>query len=102
MQVYIQLISKLARPIFAYLPKDMVNNLPPGTILQVVLPLYRIPEAGAYWYGTYYKHYQIKLKMVQSTYNPYLMVTNNGEAGPFGVISLQMDNILFLGNEEFI
>jgi len=30
------------------------------------------------------------------------MVTNNSEVGPFGVVGLQTDDTLFLGDEEFI
>ena len=40
--------------------------------------------------------------MVQSTYNPCLMVTNNSGTGPFRVVSLQTNNTLFLGNKEFV
>ena len=47
-QAYVQSTSKLARPIFTRPPRDMVSDLPPGTILQVVLLLYGIPEAGAH------------------------------------------------------
>ncbi len=80
----------------------MVNNLLLRTILQVVLLLYGILEVGAYWYRTYYKHHQVKLNIVQSTYDPYLIATNNGKTGPFRVVSLQIDDILFLGDKEFV
>ena len=54
-QAYIQSTSKLSRPVFAYPPKDMQNDLPPGVIFKVILPLYGIPEAGTHWFSTYHK-----------------------------------------------
>ena len=36
--------------------------------------------------------------MVTSSYNPCLLIT---EKETFGVINMQIDNILFLGSEEF-
>jgi hypothetical protein len=34
-----------------------------GIILKVVRPLYSIPEAGNYWFKTYYNHYIKELNM---------------------------------------
>jgi hypothetical protein len=61
-------------------------------------PLYRIPEAGTHWWATYYRHHKEKLSMVTSTYNPCLLITTEK---PFGVVSMQTDDTLFLGSEEF-
>jgi hypothetical protein len=36
--------------------------------------------------------------MVTSTYDPYLLIITEE---PFGVISMQTDDTLFLGSEEF-
>jgi hypothetical protein len=36
--------------------------------------------------------------MVTLTYNPCLLITTNQT---FGIISMQIDNTLFLGSEEF-
>jgi hypothetical protein len=57
-----------------------------------------VPEARNYWFKTYYQHYVSKLKMEQSTYNPYLLYTLlNG----LGIIRLQTDNTLFLVDRTF-
>jgi hypothetical protein len=61
-------------------------------------PLYGIPEAGTHWWATYYKHHKEKLLMVTSTYDPCLLITTNQT---FGIISMQIDDTLFLGSEEF-
>ena len=86
-QAYPQSTSRLNRRIYAYPPKEIVNELPKGTVFWVVIPLYGIPEAGAHWYGTYEKHYRVKLEMEQSTYDPCLMVTKDPHS-PFGVVGL--------------
>src|SRR6266568_5543934 len=70
-----------------------------GTILKVVRPLYSIPEAGNYWFKTYYNHYIKELNINQSTYDPYLLYLNNPIN--FRIISLQTDNTLLLANLVF-
>src|SRR5450756_1280130 len=64
----------------------------------VVKPLYSIAEAGTYWWATYSRYYKEKLGMVISTYNPYLMVTDNG---PLGIVGMQTDDTIILGDEIF-
>lgn len=100
-QAYPQSTSKLNRLIYAHPPRDIVDELPPGTVFWVVIPLYGIPEAGAHWYGTYEKHHRHKLGMEQSTYDPCLMVTKNPQ-GPFGIVGLQTDDTLFVGDRQFV
>lgn len=100
-QAYPQSTSKLNRLIYAHPPKDMVAELPLGTVFWVVIPLYGIPEAGAHWYSTYEKHHRVKLGMEQSTYDPCLMVTKNPK-GPFGIVGLQTDDTLFIGDSQFV
>jgi hypothetical protein len=62
-------------------------------------PLYGIPEVGTHWWAIYYNHYKEKLSIIISTYNPCLLIITKKET--FGVISMQIDNTLFLGSEEF-
>jgi hypothetical protein len=100
-QAYPQSTSKLNRLIYARPPKEIVAELPPGTVFWVVIPLYGIPEAGAHWYGTYEKHHRIKLGMGQSTFDPCLMVTQDPQ-GPFGIVGLQTDDTLFIGDPQFM
>jgi hypothetical protein len=100
-QAYPQSTSRLNRKIYAYPPKEIVDELPKETVFWVVIPLYGIPEAGAHWYGTYEKHHRVKLGIEQSTYDPCLMVTKDPQ-GPFGVVGLQTDDTLFVGDCRFV
>jgi len=70
-----------------------------NTIIKVIKPLYGIPKAGNYWFLTYHLYYTEKLKIKESTYNPYLLYTH--EAG-VGIIGLQTNNTLFIRNKEFV
>ena len=62
----------------------------------------RPAEVATHWWATYYKHHREKLSMVTSTFDPCLLITNssaNGDA--FGVVGLQTDDTLILGNAAF-
>jgi hypothetical protein len=65
----------------------------------VIRPLYRIAEAGTYWWATYSKYYKDKLFMAISTYDPCLLITiiENG----FGIVGIQTDDIIILADEPF-
>jgi hypothetical protein len=89
----------LNRLILANLPNEMCHQYPPGTIIIVRKPLYRIPEAGTHWWATYYKHHKEKLRITTLSYNPCLLITTKKEA--FGVVGIQTDNTLFLASDEF-
>ena len=67
----------------------------------VVILLYGILEAGAYWYSTYEKHHRLKLGIEQSTYDPCLMITKDLK-GPFSIVGLQTNNTLFVRDRQFI
>jgi len=60
-QAYTQLDDPLQRTIIAELPSQLKDSYPVGTVMVVVKPLYRIAEAGAYWWSTYFKHHIEKL-----------------------------------------
>jgi hypothetical protein len=79
----------------------MQSQYPPNTIIIMQKLLYGILEAGTHWWATYYKHHKEKLAMVTSSYDPCLLITTKKEKEIFGVISIQTDNTLFLGSEEF-
>jgi hypothetical protein len=70
-------------------------------IFKVVKPLYGIPEAGTHWFRTYYRHHQVKLGMEPSTYDPCFLITRD-QSGPFGIVGLQTDDTLFIGDDKFI
>jgi hypothetical protein len=73
---------------------DINNTL----VLRVVKPLYSIPKASNYWFKTYHSHHINKLSINQLTYNPCLLYSN----APFGIVGLQTDNTLFLGDTTFV
>ena len=79
----------------------MIGELPPNVIFKVIKPLYGIPEAGTHWFGTYHKHHREKLGMGTSTYDPCLLITKD-ENGPFGLVGMQTDDTLILGDNEFV
>src|SRR6266702_4893034 len=83
-EFYIQLPYKL-----------LIND---NSILKVLKPLYGIPEARNHWFKIYYAHYIKNLNITQLTYNPCLLYSNK----LFSIISLQIDNILFLVDKTFI
>ena len=58
LQAYTQSTTRLSRNVFIKAPMEM--GLKPGSILQVLLPLYSIPEAGTHWFKTYHDHHTIK------------------------------------------
>jgi hypothetical protein len=67
------------------------------SVLQVLKPLYGVPEAGNHWFKTYHSHHVNQLNMDQSTYDPCLLQSNE----PFGVVGLQTDDTLFLADDPF-
>jgi len=52
----------------------------------VLKPLYRIAEAGTYWWATYSKHYKEKLLITTSIFNPYFLITTIGT--PFRIVGI--------------
>ncbi len=70
----------------AYLPREIKHIYPKGTIIVVLKPLYRVPEAGIHWWATYSKHYKEKLSMEPSIYDPCLLISTNKNR--FGLIAM--------------
>jgi hypothetical protein len=63
-----------------------------------VKPLYGVPETGNYWFKTYHSYYINKLAIEQSTYDLYFLYNKQ----PFGVISLQTNDTLIVGDDDFL
>jgi hypothetical protein len=76
----------------------MELDLPKGTILKVVRPLYGIPEAGNHWFNTYHHYHLNLLAMTQSTYDPCLFYANGSR---FAIAGLQTDDTLLLADKDF-
>src|SRR5438045_391132 len=98
-QAYVQSTTCLNRDFYVRPPKELIQqlNLKDNTILRVVKPLYGVPEAGNHWFSTYHSHHIKELSMEQSTYDPCLLFSNK----PFGVVGLQTDDTLFVGDSDF-
>ena len=98
-QAYVQLNTNLNREFYVQPPQELEEELGIGkhNVLKVLKPLYGVPEAGNHWFKTYHTHHIEKLNMDQSTYDPCLMYSNM----PFGIISLQTDDTLFLADKDF-
>jgi hypothetical protein len=64
-QAYIQSSTLLNRDFYINPPPKLANqlNLEAGSVLKVVKPLYRVPEAGNHWFKTYHSHHLNKLAM---------------------------------------
>ncbi|KAI0993994.1 hypothetical protein K3495_g14189 [Podosphaera aphanis] len=100
-QAYVQLRRRLTRPIYATPPKEMCHEFSSQNILKILKPLYGIPESGTHWFRTYHEHHKTKLGMKNSTYDPCLLITKEQD-GPIGILGMQTDDTLLLGDEEFV
>ena len=96
-QAYTQSASDLVRDIYARPPREI--DLWTNCLLRIIKPLYGIAESGNHWFNTYHKHHLEELHMKQSTYDPCLLSTNQGD--PFGMIALQTDDSLIVASEAF-
>lgn len=79
-------------------------EIPPNKLLRVVRPLYGISEAGTHLFNTYQKHHIVKLNMETSTYDTCLLSSKNDNKTnlEFGIVGIQTDDTLKVGNEEFL
>jgi hypothetical protein len=73
---------------------------PLGTIIIIVKLLYRIPKSGIYWFATYNKYYIKKLLIIISPHDLCLLISTTKR--PFAILVIQIDNILFLANKQFV
>ncbi|KAF1965810.1 hypothetical protein BU23DRAFT_584815 [Bimuria novae-zelandiae CBS 107.79] len=95
MLAYPQAQTNLKRIILAHLPTELAPRYPEGTLLYVIKPLYRIAEAGVYWWTTYHRHHCKELDMSTLIYDPCLLVINSN-ADDFGMFRLKLKTILTL------
>jgi hypothetical protein len=98
-QAYVQSTTTLNREFYVRPPAEMASQLPAGSLLRVVKPLYGIPEAGNHWFKTYHDHHIKKLNMTTSTYDPCLLHTNQDQG--FGLVGMQTDDTLILADNNF-
>ena len=62
-------------------------------------PLYKITEAGIYWWATYSKYYKEKLLITTFIFNFCFLITTTGTS--FRIVSIQTNNIIILKNNQF-
>jgi hypothetical protein len=100
-QAYVQSDTELCRDLYIKPPIEL--EIAHNMVLKVIKPLYGIPEAGNHWFNTYHTHHIKELQMSQSTYDPCLLYTNTNTSttAGFGVVGLQTDDTLFLGDDVF-
>ncbi len=101
-QAYPQSQTRLTRTILAFLPRELEEKLPEGTIMHIVKPLYGIAEAGVHWFVTYQGHHMTRLGMITSTFDPCLLITETGDdPGYFSITALQTDDTLSICSTSF-
>ncbi|CCE31981.1 uncharacterized protein CPUR_05839 [Claviceps purpurea 20.1] len=100
-QAYVQSLTSLNRVIVAKLPREIAHLYPPDTVILVIKPLYGLAESGTHWWSTYFKYHCEKLKMEPSTFDQCLLITT-AESGCFGIIGIQTDDTLGLGDKDFL
>jgi hypothetical protein len=99
-QAYVQSTTLLNRDFYVKPPRELAEHLHlrGDSVLKVVKPLYGVPEAGNHWFKTYHFHHINELAMEQSTYDPCLLYSKQ----PFGVVGLQTDDTLIVGDDDFL
>ena len=96
-QAYVQSTTSLARKFFIRPPVELGLG---DAILKVIKSFYEVSEAGAHWFNTYHRHHTEKLIMQQSIYDSCLLYINQKDKD-FGIVGLQIDDTLILGDETF-
>lgn len=98
-QPYIQSRSTLERNVFIKAQTEM--DLPTGSVLRVVKPLYGIVEACLHWYITDLFHHINNMGIPRSKSDPCLLIKiTNRKLN--GAIALQVDDSLGFGGDEFL
>lgn len=100
-QAYTQSKTLLTRDILCHPAPEVIKslNLDPNTVMRILKPLYRIPEAGNHWFQTYSRHLKEKLGMAPSFFDPSLFIIIGK---PFGINGMQVDDTLFVGIKDFV
>ena len=99
MQAYVQSTSNLNRQFYIWLLLELISLLGVSfdCIVKVMKSLYSIAEASNHWFAIYHTYHKDKLRMKETTYDPYFLYNS----GLFGVMGIQTDNILILADEDF-
>lgn len=69
-------------------------ELPDDVVLQVIRPLYGIPESGLHWYLTYLRHHQERLGMQRATMDSYFLFRYEQDGNLDVIVVLQVEDRL--------
>ncbi len=69
-------------------------------MFKVIWLLYGISEAGVYWFAIYQVYYLINFDIKISSFDPYLLITKEGEM--FDMTDIQTDDIFYLNTDGFM
>lgn len=75
-------------------------GLPEGYVLEIMKPLYGIPDSGLHWYLTYMTHNVEELGMYRSRVDPCILLRRDTDR-LLGIVLLQVDVTLGFGNSTF-
>lgn len=97
-QAYLQSADRLMRDVFIKPSREFELN--PDQLLQLLKPLYGLPDSGDYWHTTFAQHIEKDLGMTRmvgdlSTFFKYIRGRLAGIAGTY------VDDCLMTGNDEF-
>lgn len=81
-------------------PKEL--NLPAGTVLVIVRPLYGLSEAALHWYLTYRTHHIDSLDMKSTILDScFFFKRSDSSLTPDGLVALQVDDSCICGTAAF-
>lgn len=98
-QAYIQSTTSLDHDVFIRAPLELETTS--GEVLQVVKPLYSIPEPGLHWHLNHLHHHLENFGMSRVRADPFILF--RPIYGNFnGLVLLQVDESLGLGSKYFL
>ena len=98
-QAFPQSKTALRRPVYMKPPPEM--RIEKGKLLKVVKPLYGMPESTVHWFKTYGDYHKNELEMQQTAMDPCIWYQRRNRCMT-GILSLQVDDTLFGGDEKFL
>ena len=100
-QAFLQSDTPLRRSVFLELPHEL-RKQNPGMILQVLRPLYGLPESPLNWYATHLSHYKRELGMSCAPHDPCMLLEGERPGRPCeGIVLLQVDDTATIGTTNF-
>ena len=98
-RAYLQSSEKRMRKVYLKPPKEL--NLSSDELLELIKPLYGLPDAGDYWDRTMADHLRKDLNMVP-TYHDIALHFLHGEKELQGLVGVYVDDSLICGNKNFM